>query len=159
MSALFSQTLKGIKSHYRWLWAIMWVLGIELRISGRAASALNCWVITLAAFDPFFKGSSVTHGIWNDTFKRQSLLHTVWKTMAFFIYILMEPLSKDCQSQKQAFPFRKSAKWKLWSAVPTAVPSTREHVTFLQLLFCWQGDTCISLALLHTYVWSETDNI
>ena len=26
---------------YRWLEAIMWVLGIELRTSGKAASALN----------------------------------------------------------------------------------------------------------------------
>jgi hypothetical protein len=32
----------GIRSHYRWLWATMWLLGIELRTSGRAVSALNC---------------------------------------------------------------------------------------------------------------------
>jgi hypothetical protein len=32
---------EGIRSHYRWLWATMWVLGIELRTSGRAVSALN----------------------------------------------------------------------------------------------------------------------
>ena len=31
---------KGIGSHYR-LWAIMWLLGIELRTSGRAVSAFN----------------------------------------------------------------------------------------------------------------------
>ena len=30
---------EGIRSHYRWLWAIMWLLGIELRTSVRAASA------------------------------------------------------------------------------------------------------------------------
>ena len=29
---------------YRQLWASMWVLGIEPRSLGRAASALNCWV-------------------------------------------------------------------------------------------------------------------
>ena len=34
--------------HYRWLWAIMWFLGIELRIYGRAVSALNCWAISPA---------------------------------------------------------------------------------------------------------------
>jgi hypothetical protein len=34
---------KGIGSHYRCLWATMWLLEIELRISGRAASALNHW--------------------------------------------------------------------------------------------------------------------
>jgi hypothetical protein len=32
---------EGIRSCYRWLLAIMWLLGIELRTSGRAASALN----------------------------------------------------------------------------------------------------------------------
>jgi hypothetical protein len=32
---------EGIRSHYRWLWATMWLLGIELRTSGRAVGALN----------------------------------------------------------------------------------------------------------------------
>jgi hypothetical protein len=32
---------EGITAHYWWLWATMWLLGIELRTSGRAASALN----------------------------------------------------------------------------------------------------------------------
>ena len=40
---------EGIRSQYRWLWATMWVLGFELRTSGRAASALNHW-----AFSPTF---------------------------------------------------------------------------------------------------------
>jgi hypothetical protein len=31
--------------HYRWLWATMWLLEIELRTSGRAMSALNRWSI------------------------------------------------------------------------------------------------------------------
>jgi hypothetical protein len=35
---------EDIGSHYRWLWATIWLLGIELRTSGRALSALNCWV-------------------------------------------------------------------------------------------------------------------
>jgi hypothetical protein len=39
---------KGIGSHYRWLWATMWLLGIELRTSGRAASAFNRWAISPA---------------------------------------------------------------------------------------------------------------
>jgi hypothetical protein len=38
----------SIRSHYRWLWATMWLLGIELRTSGRAASALNCWATSPA---------------------------------------------------------------------------------------------------------------
>jgi len=32
---------EGIGSHYRWLRATMWLLGIELRTSGRAVSALD----------------------------------------------------------------------------------------------------------------------
>ena len=39
---------EGAKSHYRWLWATMWLLGIELRTSGRAGCALNHWAISLA---------------------------------------------------------------------------------------------------------------
>jgi hypothetical protein len=46
---------EGIRSHYRWLWAAMWLLGIELRISGRAASALNLWAISPA------QGSALKH--------------------------------------------------------------------------------------------------
>ena len=37
---------EGIGSHYRWLWATMWFLGIELRTFERAVSALNCWAIS-----------------------------------------------------------------------------------------------------------------
>jgi hypothetical protein len=37
---------KGVRSHNRWLGATMWLLGIELRTSGRAVSALNCWAIS-----------------------------------------------------------------------------------------------------------------
>jgi hypothetical protein len=32
---------EDIRSHDRWLGATMWLLGIELRTSGRAVSALN----------------------------------------------------------------------------------------------------------------------
>jgi hypothetical protein len=39
---------EGIRSHYRWLWATMWLLGIELRTSARAVSVLNRWVISPA---------------------------------------------------------------------------------------------------------------
>ena len=44
---------QGTRSHYRWLWATMWLLGIELRTSGRAASALNRWAISPACFHSF----------------------------------------------------------------------------------------------------------
>jgi hypothetical protein len=40
---------EGIRSHYRWLWAIMWLLGMELRTSGRTVvGALNHWAISPA---------------------------------------------------------------------------------------------------------------
>ena len=48
VSALFACTEEGIKSHYRWLWATLWLLGIELRTFRRAASALNHWAISSA---------------------------------------------------------------------------------------------------------------
>jgi hypothetical protein len=32
---------EGVRSHYRWLWATMWLLGIELRTSWRTVSALK----------------------------------------------------------------------------------------------------------------------
>jgi hypothetical protein len=39
---------EGTRFHYRWLWTTMWVLGIELRSSRRAACALNLWAISPA---------------------------------------------------------------------------------------------------------------
>jgi len=46
---------EGIGSHYRWLWATMWLLGIELRSFGRAVSALNHWAISPALQPQFLK--------------------------------------------------------------------------------------------------------
>jgi hypothetical protein len=45
---------EGIRSYYRWLWATVWLLEIELRTSGRAGSALSHWAISPAHF-VFFK--------------------------------------------------------------------------------------------------------
>jgi hypothetical protein len=39
---------RDIRSHYRWSWATMYLLGIELRTSGRTVSALNRWAISPA---------------------------------------------------------------------------------------------------------------
>jgi hypothetical protein len=39
---------EGIGSHSRCLWATMWLLGTELRTSGRAVRALNRWAISPA---------------------------------------------------------------------------------------------------------------
>ena len=39
--SLFSETPeKGLRSHSKWLWANKWLLGIELRTSGRTVSVL-----------------------------------------------------------------------------------------------------------------------
>jgi hypothetical protein len=45
---------EGIGSQYRWLWATMWLLGIELRTSGRAVGALNHWAISPAPLQIFY---------------------------------------------------------------------------------------------------------
>ena len=42
------RTEKGVRSHYGWLWANMWLLGFELGTFGKAVSALNRWAISLA---------------------------------------------------------------------------------------------------------------
>jgi len=45
---------EGIRFCYRWLWSTMWLLGFELRTSGRAVSALNHWAISPAPKDIFW---------------------------------------------------------------------------------------------------------
>jgi hypothetical protein len=58
VSTLFLDTPEeGTRSHYRWLWATMWLLGIELRTSGRAVGALNRWAISPAPETVFQKAS------------------------------------------------------------------------------------------------------
>ena len=44
------QTEVGTRSYYRWLWATVWLLGIELRTSGRTVNVLNHWAISPAPF-------------------------------------------------------------------------------------------------------------
>ena len=46
---------EGTRPHYRWLWATMWLPGIELRTFGRAGNALNHWAISPAPSPPIFK--------------------------------------------------------------------------------------------------------
>jgi hypothetical protein len=41
---------EGTRSCYRWLWATMWLLGIELRISGGAVSAIIIIIIIIMVF-------------------------------------------------------------------------------------------------------------
>ena len=59
---------EGIGSHNKWLWATMWLLGIELRTSGRTVSALNRWAIspspTLNSFQFVLKALTGTYWDW-----------------------------------------------------------------------------------------------
>ena len=47
------QARREHRSHYWWLWATMWLLGIELRTFRKAGSALNQWAISPAQFLSF----------------------------------------------------------------------------------------------------------
>ena len=49
----------GTRSHYRWLWATMWLLGIELRTFRWAGSTLNHWAISPALYFNFLKDLSL----------------------------------------------------------------------------------------------------
>ena len=58
-SLLSSDTLEeDVRPHCRWLWSTMWLLGTELRTSGKAVGALNHWAISLASSLKF----KVLHG-------------------------------------------------------------------------------------------------
>jgi hypothetical protein len=43
---VFRHTIRGHQIPLQMVWGTMWLLGIELRTSGRAASALNFWAIS-----------------------------------------------------------------------------------------------------------------
>jgi hypothetical protein len=70
---------KGIRSYYRWLWATMWLLGIELRTSRRIVSALNCWAISPSPKIELFKkmdlNAPYNEGGWGDRWADELL----WK--------------------------------------------------------------------------------
>ena len=53
---------------HRWLWATMWLLGIELRTSWRAVSVLNLWAISPALSSNFL--------YWRNMEPGQSVLHS-----------------------------------------------------------------------------------
>jgi hypothetical protein len=68
---VFRQTRRGIGSHYRWLWTTMWLLGIELRTSGRTVRTHNHWAmiqppggISFASFSLFLMCSGILPWKW-----------------------------------------------------------------------------------------------
>jgi hypothetical protein len=81
-------------SHYRWLWATMWLLGIELRTSGRATSALNCWAISPAPETPFLY-SLCPHGGGSKSPSFNSFLTLTtkepWPPRLLYLRILEKP--------------------------------------------------------------------
>jgi hypothetical protein len=50
---------ESTRSHFRCLWATMWLLEIELRASGKAVSALNLWAISPALRYLIWKSTSI----------------------------------------------------------------------------------------------------
>ena len=54
---------EGIRSYYRWLWATMWLQGIEFRTSWRTVSALNLWAISPALPNPLERALSFILGL------------------------------------------------------------------------------------------------
>jgi hypothetical protein len=74
---------EGIRSHYRWLWATMWLVGFELRTSGKAVSAPNLWATSPALFFPILKqgiscfGSCAEHS-WLDRPSNFHHLSCLW---------------------------------------------------------------------------------
>jgi len=68
---------KGIRSHYRWLWATMWLLGIELRTSGRAVSDLPHWAISPVLYSNSLK-KNFFFLVWSFYFLFCSLCVCLW---------------------------------------------------------------------------------
>ena len=55
---------RALDPHYRWLWATMWWLGIELRTSGRTVSALYHWAISPAQDSVSLNKQKVIHNFY-----------------------------------------------------------------------------------------------
>jgi hypothetical protein len=74
---------KSIRSHYRWLQATMWLLGIELRTFGRAIRALNHWAISPAPNTWDFKNYYEIH--------LEEVSHTRVRELTWFLRRLSIP--------------------------------------------------------------------
>ena len=90
---------ENIRSHYRWLWAIMWLLGIELRTSGRAVSALNLWAISPAPKDAFFKA-----GLLLSNLTGESTGERLGDLQVFYSLCLPEALRLSLASDRDLAP-------------------------------------------------------
>ena len=68
---------EGIRSHYRRLWTTMWLLGIELRIFGRAVSALTCWAISPALYLNFFESDTDNRVLYSSSRTWGTSVHNI----------------------------------------------------------------------------------
>ena len=63
--------------HYRWLWATMWLLGIELRTPGSAVIVLDCWAISPAP-GPIFLITAFSCGTQDSSFSTVNLVMSLF---------------------------------------------------------------------------------
>ena len=87
---------------YRQFWAAMWVLGIELRSSGRAASALNCWAISPAPNCTFL------------TAKDEAKVFTIIAIENYFITVSWYNLKLLSMYISIEFPLATKLSYQLW---------------------------------------------
>jgi hypothetical protein len=79
---------EGIRSHYGWLWA-MWLLRFELRIFGRAASAI--WAISpapIVSFPTNFLSSHSRNLNYTDLGSHELILSYICILLSIFVFTL-----------------------------------------------------------------------
>lgn len=87
---------EGTRSHHRWFWAKMWVLGVELRTSGRAHLVFSCPSLSLSPFLPSLppisfllrKGFSISLTVLKYSVDHTSREHRYILVYAFLVLIL-----------------------------------------------------------------------
>ena len=105
---VFLQTEVGTRSYYRWLWATIWLLGIELRTSRRAVNALNHWAISPAPYPGF-----LTESWWFDK----------WQKTSFFFWVITKALSTFWKG----FSLRWAGHFEHWDFGAIYWPDLEQH--------------------------------
>jgi hypothetical protein len=119
---------EGVRSHYRWLWATTWLLGTELRTSGRAVYALSHWAISPAIGVKFCWGGVGDLAQWSSACLA-STRPWVWSSALerkkFFCWGV-DTWGKICSIQSGWY-------WSYFQAFAGAYTWTPGHIS------CWQG--------------------